>query len=126
MFSSIANIGFSCFHHMRHMKTLTKSQLNKFRTTLLALQSDLLSKNTPPPLEEGSDEADIAQSLIINDLNERMSQRDKMTLQKISAALHRIEDGSFGECDVCSEPIPEKRLEAMPLCILCVLCAERQ
>ncbi len=105
---------------------VSKTKLDKFKNKLLQQQLELLARELPPPLEEGSDEVDIAQSLIINDMNERFSLRDKDTLVKIGEALHRIEDGSFGVCEVCDEPIPEKRLEAMPLCILCVPCLERQ
>lgn len=107
------------------MKTaVSKSKLNKFKTRLLQQQTELFAREAPPPIEDGSDEVDLAQSLVINDMNERFSLRDKETLTRISQALHRIEHGTFGLCRECEEVIPEKRLEAMPLCVLCVTCAE--
>ena len=44
-------------------------------------------------------------------------------LQRIDAALKRIEDGGYGECLECGEPIPPRRLEIDPAAALCVSCA---
>jgi DnaK suppressor protein len=44
-------------------------------------------------------------------------------LQEIEAALQRVEDGSYGRCERCGEPIPEARLEARPVARTCVGCA---
>jgi RNA polymerase-binding protein DksA len=43
-------------------------------------------------------------------------------LQEIEAALQRVEDGSYGRCERCGEPIPEARLEARPVARTCVGC----
>jgi DnaK suppressor protein len=39
---------------------------------------------------------------------------DQALLQEVNAALKRIEDGTYGRCVVCGDPIPDARLEAMP------------
>ena len=44
-------------------------------------------------------------------------------LGEIEAALQRVEDGSYGRCERCGEPIPEARLEARPVARTCVGCA---
>jgi len=44
-------------------------------------------------------------------------------LAKVEEALVRIEDGTYGVCDVCGEAIPVARLEALPYTKLCVTCA---
>ncbi|PZU39234.1 MAG: hypothetical protein DI571_14860, partial [Arsenicicoccus sp.] len=41
-------------------------------------------------------------------------------LDEVRAALAAIEDGSYGRCAVCGEPIPGGRLEARPWAITCV------
>jgi DnaK suppressor protein len=38
------------------------------------------------------------------------------------SALQRIDEGSFGTCERCSEPIAEKRLEALPFARYCIDC----
>ena len=45
------------------------------------------------------------------------------TLQRITAALKRIDDGDFGLCRNCDEPINPKRLEFDPTATLCIDCA---
>ena len=49
--------------------------------------------------------------------------RRRGRLQRIEAALKRIEDGDYGECLECGEPIPPRRLEIDPTVTLCVPCA---
>ena len=49
--------------------------------------------------------------------------RRRGRLQRIGAALKRIEDREYGECLECGEPIPPRRLEIDPTVTLCVPCA---
>ena len=44
-------------------------------------------------------------------------------IASIRRALGRIEDGTYGECVKCGEPIAEGRLEARPEAALCIACA---
>jgi DnaK suppressor protein len=44
------------------------------------------------------------------------------SIHDIRAALARIEDGSYGLCDRCEEPIPANRLDAFPWARMCVHC----
>jgi DnaK suppressor protein len=43
----------------------------------------------------------------------------------VQNALERIEKGTYGKCIVCGQPIPEKRLEALPWAARCVKDEER-
>ena len=56
---------------------------------------------------------------------DRLSQvavHDKLQLTKadVERALAKLEDGTYGTCDVCGRPIGEGRLEALPWATLCV------
>jgi RNA polymerase-binding protein DksA len=44
-------------------------------------------------------------------------------LAKVEDALSRIDDGTYGTCDVCGDAIPVARLEALPYTKMCVNCA---
>ena len=44
------------------------------------------------------------------------------SIHEIRAALDRIEEGSYGTCERCEEPIPAKRLDALPWARMCVKC----
>ena len=45
------------------------------------------------------------------------------SIKDLDRALEKIEDGSYGVCDVCGRPISPARLEALPAAALCVECA---
>jgi DnaK suppressor protein len=45
------------------------------------------------------------------------------SLVDVERALEKIDDGTYGQCDVCGEPIGEARLEARPWSVRCVRCA---
>ena len=47
-------------------------------------------------------------------------------LERTERALAKLDEGSYGRCDVCGEPIAEKRLRAMPDVVTCVTCASLQ
>ena len=47
-------------------------------------------------------------------------------LDQIEAAIERIEDGSYGECEDVRVKIPKSRLEAIPYAAQCVRCASQQ
>jgi DnaK suppressor protein len=62
---------------------------------------------------------------------DRLSQvavHDKLqvTLADVDRATAKLEDGSYGLCDVCGKPIGEGRLEALPWAVLCVDDAARR
>lgn len=46
--------------------------------------------------------------------------------EQVQAALRRVEDGSYGLCQTCGNPIPAERLEALPFATQCVGCKSRQ
>ena len=51
--------------------------------------------------------------------------RREQMLRQIEAALQRIEDGEYGDCQSCDEPINPKRLEFDPTVVLCIDCASK-
>jgi RNA polymerase-binding transcription factor DksA len=47
------------------------------------------------------------------------------SLDEVAGALGRLEDGSYGQCEVCGQPIQPARLEAMPATRFCINHASR-
>ena len=47
-------------------------------------------------------------------------------IQKIDAALEKIDDGSYGTCMMCGEDIGMNRLKARPVADLCIDCKSQQ
>lgn len=47
-------------------------------------------------------------------------------LARTERAVAKLDDGSYGMCDVCGKPIPSGRLRALPDAVLCLSCAQSQ
>lgn len=50
----------------------------------------------------------------------------EVTVARIERALEKIDQGSYGICDVCDQPIAPGRLKVSPASSLCIECARRQ
>lgn len=73
-----------------------------------------------------ADPADRATAESDRSFTLRLRDRERKLIKKIQAALHRIEDGSFGECDECGDEIGVERLKARPVTTLCINCKSMQ
>ena len=59
-----------------------------------------------------------------NDMRKNLMAEARQSLIYVENALSRIENGTYGECEVCGEQIEEQRLEALPYATLCMEHAE--
>ena len=114
-------------------KALTKKELKKFqdlledkRKVVLERARQMLSEGMVLDANDLPDEMDLASSEYIQSFEFRLRGREKSLLSKLDLALKKIEDGSFGICEICDEPIGKKRLEARPETSLCIKCKEDQ
>jgi DnaK suppressor protein len=90
--------------------------LKEAKETLQHLQDE--NQNHPDLADRASSETDRAIEL-------RARDRQRKLINKIDAALHRIDEGSYGFCEETGEPIGIKRLEARPIATLSVEAQER-
>lgn len=74
----------------------------------------------------GHDQADMGATSFERDheLTVLSNERDK--LAQIERALQRIEDGTYGVCESCGNPIGKMRLMAFPRATLCMTCKQRE
>ena len=63
---------------------------------------------------------DTATATFDRELDEGLEEGAQQTLRDIEDALRKIEDGSYGTCEVCGEPIGAARLSAIPWARLCI------
>ena len=55
-----------------------------------------------------------------------LEKRIRDQLAGVEHALHKFEDGTYGFCDSCGQPIDPARLEALPQASLCLSCKTGQ
>ena len=74
----------------------------------------------------GDHAADNATETFLRELDVGLEENAEHLVSEIDAALGRIEDGTYGTCVVCGQPIGEGRLEAVPYATLCIDDKRRQ
>lgn len=108
---------------------LSKAQIDKFKKRLLQLKGqlthtlELTAKDVKRPDEatgysqhqadQGTDDFDRTISL-------GLTTNEYSLLRQIDRALEKIEEGTYGICDVSEEEIPLPRLEAVPYATMTV------
>ncbi len=86
----------------------------------------LIDQDLSVNIDDLADEADVTSSELEASMRMRLKNRETLYLKKIDEALKRIVEGSFGECEACSEEIETRRLEARPTTTFCLACKEEQ
>lgn len=111
---------------------LTKKTKESIRTHLIKKLSDLLgiAEGTVEQMSKGDstypDPVDRALSESNRLIELRKRDRERKLIQKIKDALSRIDEDSYGICEVCGEYISKERLIARPETTLCISCKEEQ
>ena len=99
------------------MKEYFRQKLVNWKKDLLRESSQTLN-NLQNENEAKPDITDRASEEIDRSFELRTRDRERKLINKIDAALQRIEDGSYGYCDETGDPISIKRLEARPVATL--------
>ncbi len=73
-----------------------------------------------------SDPLDRASSESNRSIELRKRDRERKLIVKIKKALVKIQEGTYGECEDCSDDITGERLRARPEATLCIKCKEDQ
>jgi DnaK suppressor protein len=110
---------------------MNEQQRDYFRIKLLAWKEEIL-KEARETLQHLQDEnqnhpdlADRASSETDRAIELRARDRQRKLIAKIEAALHRLDDGTYGFCEETGDPISIRRLEARPIATLSVEAQER-
>lgn len=115
---------------MTTIKTTEFKKLLEAERTRLLDAVDFLVKDNAGSLDEElgdvggrSDSnhlADIATATYDRELEEGLEEGAQKTLDEVDAALQRIEDGTYGVCEICGKPIGAERLTAIPWARFCI------
>jgi DnaK suppressor protein len=112
---------------------LTEQQRGQLRTVLMA-ERERLIRNAKDGLKFSMErERSIGRDSIDESMEEelfstelRLRDREKFLLNKINAAIDRLEGGTVDECEDCGERIAFRRLMARPVTTLCIDCKEEK
>ena len=106
---------------VNYFKELLQSQLDELISDALKTLDGMtnLKDNFPDPTDRASLETDRNFLLRIRD-------RERKLIEKIKEALERIDNDTFGICEVCGKEIGEERLRARPVTTQCIDCKKKQ
>ena len=99
------------------MKEYFRQKLENWKNELLKESSQTLN-NLQTENEAKPDMTDRASEEIDRTFELRTRDRERKLINKIDAALRRLEDGTYGYCEETGDPISLKRLEARPVATL--------
>lgn len=91
-------------------RALLEAERNALRTELEELGS----------LDYDANFADTSQVTAERGEAETLANNLRDTLEEVERALAKVDDGSYGVCEECGEPIAAARLEAMPATRYCI------
>jgi DnaK suppressor protein len=104
---------------------------NKMHEPLLALESRLAELTTALANREGLAASDTVADLLerTEDVQRRELTSDLIRMRdrervEVLAAIQRVKDGTYGECEECGDQISAGRLRVLPCARLCITCQE--
>ncbi|MCA9484204.1 MAG: TraR/DksA family transcriptional regulator [Nitrospina sp.] len=111
---------------------MNSKKMEKFKQVLIELRNHLsgdVEKNrktsqTDEFTEMLADTTDEAARLSTRQILLNLGEQGREKLKLIEEALDRIEEGSFGTCQLCEKNIPEARLRVVPFAQYCVTCLD--
>jgi DnaK suppressor protein len=98
------------------LKRELEERLRTLETRLASIKRDVSQAHSV-------DSSEQAQERENDEVVDAIGNETVLSIGVIQAALQRIENGTYGECESCGEPIGEARLKALPEATQCVDCA---
>lgn len=110
---------------------MTNGEITTLRAALIAKRLDIAAQLRGRVKElaiedSHSDLVDRIQRMTDRDAVAGMLNQFSSTLADIERCLDAIDEGSYGTCTECEEPISLKRLHSIPWAAYCVRCQERR
>lgn len=100
--------------------------VDRLEAEILTAETDIASLLRQGGEGAGNDQADVGSNTFERDHEVTMARNARANLELVTAALGRIQNGTYGVCESCGEPIGKMRLQAFPRATLCLQCKQRQ
>lgn len=110
-------------------KNRLKKMLNKMKEQILQEDREEIKKfqtgEKKQIVETVMDDADLSAIDLSEDISLKQLSAHRDILKKIEEALRKLEEGTYGICEMCGDEIPEERLKILPFAIYCRDCQEK-
>ena len=111
----------------KHEIALFRQRLEELRARIQTGLDSVNKAVTEPDTSKGysQHQADEGTDDFVKSVNLEVSSKETNMLRQIDRALEKIEEGTYGVCDLTGEEIPMKRLEAIPYATMTVKAQEQ-
>jgi DnaK suppressor protein len=100
--------------------------IDRFSSQLQISEAELVGLLRDGNEGAGRDPADVGSANFERDAEMSLANNAREMLDQSRLALRHIEQGAYGRCDNCGQPIGKGRLMAFPRATLCVTCKQRE
>ncbi|MDH3256797.1 MAG: TraR/DksA C4-type zinc finger protein [Nitrospinota bacterium] len=97
------------------LQDIRSQLLGGIEKTLKTSQNEEFTQLVPDITDDAS--RSFSRQMLLN-----LGEQDRERLIQVEEALYLIENGGYGTCKLCEEPIPEARLKVIPFAQHCVSC----
>jgi len=105
---------------LEYFKEMLLSRKNQIAKNLSSVQEEISDLQK----QELSDEGDYAAANNDSMIEDALVQKQQKELTEIESALKKIENGEYGVCEMCEDPIGFQRLKVKPHAVYCIDCRE--
>ena len=103
-----------------------ESEELRLRSEISVAEEDLASILRDGGDGAGDDQADAGSKTFEREHEMSLANNARDMLMQVSHAMHRINDGTYGLCETCANPVGKARLQAFPRATLCLTCKQRE
>jgi DnaK suppressor protein len=107
---------------------MTQPERQQFHEMLLAKQTvlqDRMARRDDLEVQVSPDEFDARLQLVDREFQSGLLHQTALDLRQVRSALQRMDNGSYGICGECDEPISIARLKVIPWANYCIKCQEQ-
>jgi len=106
------------------LKAMLDGRRRELQAEVQGKMRDVRAAGEVTKLNDVFDAVESSEADIQEDIEFALIQMKSETLNKIDAALRRLEEGTYGDCFECGDEISEARLRALPFAVRCKDCEE--
>ena len=103
-----------------------EAEASGLREDISTAESEIAARLGDAVGDAGDDSADAGAKTFQREHELALTENARELLAQTERVLAKIEDGSYGVCESCGQPIGKARLQAFPRATLCVACKQRE
>ena len=111
---------------LAEVRALLEAEADRLRSEITEAESDIADLLRDSSDTGGEDQADTGSKTFEREHEMSLAASHREILGQTERALSRIDDGSYGVCESCGNPIGKARLQAFPRATLCMTCKQRE